>query len=202
MTQPGCYGLVVCFEPSSAFCNGCTEMAACGEIVQARRARLAAVVNTSKLRVTRGTPETPVRSAVVPTRTLPMPDPEPDMETPVSDTPKTGSLPKLREVGQLTKKALELKESLEKLGCDAPAMLRAGRMPLEGYDKLSYFKIACQLYLTEGCLDRTKYRDTLRRQLGWSDSTANSHMAIIASYMVGMGLLAPFSPDRYIRVAA
>ena len=101
-----------------------------------------------------------------------------------------GSSPKKYDVGQMSKKARQLDESLKRLKIDAVGKLKAGHNPMEGVDRLTFFKLACDLLLADGYLDREKLRSTYTEKLGWDTKTASSHLSIIASYMVAQGILA------------
>lgn len=116
-------------------------------------------------------------------------------------TVKLGAAPKNYAVGEMSKKARELALSLAKLGCDAPTLLRAGRMPIPDYERLTYFKMACAMLLADKCLNREKLRDEYMDKLGWTSETANSHLSILASYFMGSGVLA-LDGTTYLKVVS
>jgi hypothetical protein len=104
-------------------------------------------------------------------------------------------------VTELSKKAQELQISLERFGYgNTPALLKSGVMPLQGVTRLKYFRLACESLLADGYLDRQKLKERYVRELGWNDQTASSHLSIVASYMVGNGVLVQ-DGDKYIRKA-
>jgi hypothetical protein len=111
-----------------------------------------------------------------------------------------GSAPKRYEPGEMSKKARQLDESLRRLGINAPDLLRAGKNPMENIDRLAFFKLACNLLVEEGALDREKLRQAYQTKLGWDAKTAASHLSIISSYMAAQGILA-VDGKTLIRVA-
>jgi hypothetical protein len=118
-----------------------------------------------------------------------------------AEVPKRGgSEPKRYAAGEMSKKARQLDESLKRLNINAVESLKAGRNPMEGFDRLSFFKIACDLLLADGALDRAKLHKAYTDNLGWDSKTAASHLSIIASYMVATGILA-VDGKMLIRVA-
>lgn len=113
-----------------------------------------------------------------------------------------GPVVKHYEPGEMSEKAKQLDEQLRKAGVDAPALLKAGKNPMAALDRPRYFKIACNLLLQEGCLNRDTLRSTLMKDLVWSAMSANSHISIIASYLMATGVVALSDDGKtYVRVA-
>lgn len=194
LDKPGCFGFVVCYEPDSEFCTGCPHEQACSGVVVARRAALEKLLAGGVAGAPKGPPKRAdvlvKRVAVATPVPSPVESPEITMEESEAKPKRGGSAPKRYDVGQMSKKARQLDESLKRLNIDAVEKLKAGHNPMDGVDRLTFFKLACELLLADGYLDRDKLRKAYTDKLGWDTKTASSHLSIIASYMVAQGILA------------
>jgi hypothetical protein len=194
LEKPGCFGFVVCYEPDSEFCAGCAHSQACAGIVAARRTALEKLLAGGVAGAPKGPPKRAdahvKRVAVIAPVASPVESPEITMEETELKPKRGGSAPKRYDAGEMSKKARQLDESLKRLEIDAVAKLKAGHNPMDGVDRLTFFKLACELLLADGYLDREKLRKAYTEKLGWDIKTASSHLSIIASYMVAQGILA------------
>lgn len=194
LETPGCFGFVVCYEPGSDFCSGCAHEQACSGVVVARRTSLEKLLAGGVAGAPKGTPKRAdaLIKPVAETTHVPLAieSPEIVMEETENTSKRGGSAPKRYEIGEMSKKARQLDESLKRLKIDALGKLKAGHNPMEGVDRLTFFKLACDLLLADGYLDREKLRGVYTTKLGWDIKTASSHLSIIASYMVAQGILA------------
>lgn len=202
LEQPGCFGFVVCYEPDGDFCAACNLKGQCAEVVAERRTALEKLLAGGVLPLRRGPlkrAEKPVTDAP---KTEPEPTPKPKEELPVTEEKKTrgGSAPKRYSPGEFSKKAAQLDESLTKLKIDVVGALRQGRNPMDGIERLTYFKIACNALLQDRTLNRKRVVTDFHHYLGWNERTAASHLSIVANYFVAKGILA-VDGDEYIWVA-
>lgn len=202
LEQPGCFGFVVCYEPESEFCSGCPYQAQCSQVVLARRKALESLLAGRVAGAPRGTLKSPLSAIETAVRIEPKVTETPKKETVVEEKTETkrGSLPKRYAPGEMSKKAKALDESLKRLGVDAPALLKAGKNPLAGVERLTFFRMACEQLLTDKALDRNKLRDAYMEKLGWDVKTANSHLSIVGSYLSAHEIVA-IDGKTYVRVA-
>lgn len=164
MEAPGCFGHITTYSPTLGVCRACAHNSACAGSVQNR------VETLKKLNQYPDIPETlPASTATVKERL-----PQVDMATSVATEPSR----------IMTKKAQEIASSLGRRGIDLSMAVAGGYNPV---DTPRFVKHAFDLLLIEG-YNKRKLKEGFKLKFGWTEATAASHVGMVTSLFVGLGI--------------
>lgn len=164
MEAPGCFGHITTHSPKLKVCRACSHETACAESVQNR------VKTLKKLNQYPDIPES------VPG--LKTPEKKPDAKVEMTTT----AIPPATRI--MTKKAKEVHNSLSKRGIDLRMALVGGYNPVE---TPRFVKHAFDLLLAAG-YNKRMLKEAYKVKFGWSEATAASHVGMVTSLFVGVGV--------------
>lgn len=165
MDKPGCFGHIATYDPKVMVCGVCEYNAACAESVQNR------IETLKRLHQYPDIPET------LPARTEVLRERLPKVEMTVMSDLEAPT-------GTMTKKAKEIARGLAKRGIDLNMAVLGGYNPV---DTPRFVKHAVDFLLTEG-INKRQLKEYYKKTFDWTEATAASHVGIVASLFVGLGV--------------
>lgn len=203
--HPGCFGHATTHDPQDETCSACSFNGACSERALASRQRLERLLayrsdyaDAPKLEARerasdvrrKAARESEVLDASESTETVCKQESR-ALESAVADAPAPSIWPETSVsayfISGMSKKATELHERLVRKGIDLKKALYENHMIPDVIP--AFVARACEALVRTKKLDKSTLAGVYRDELGWSIGTASSHVSIIWSLFVGIGLM-------------
>lgn len=166
--MPGCFGSPLCYSETRTPCSVCIHASECGVAAEARASRLK---ERYHLDAYMGQPDLKQRRREV-------------------------KAPAALNAPVVNKKSKELIDTLSRRGIDLPRAIEMGINPFDTQPP-QYMRIACGALMAGG-FDRAGLRSRYVSELGWTDTSASSHVGIATGVLVALGV-AQAAGDRMVR---
>lgn len=163
IAKPGCYSSPLCFDATTTPCSVCNWRHDCGP---------ASIKVSDQLRERFGIDKVGARKAA--------PARKPIMVAPATVKPVTivdGSLPK---------KAMDLIQSMQRMGVDLADAVKNNRNPF--LTRPPAYMRTLVARLLDGGFTRREAKDLLMKVHGWTEPTASSHMSFAVAAMISLGV--------------
>jgi len=188
---PRCFQTAFAYGEKNAVCLACPCVAECAPVAMQKRAEILRDVGaklTAKRNETASEPIGDAQQEEIIVKPDPIEPTSAQVEKPtVTKAPKVAKPAGLPAIEGVSKKGMELIRAINKVTPNLRKDIKAGRNPFENA-KPGFMKVVC-LMLLAGDFHKKQLFAAFKEQLGWTDGSASSHVAMVASALPALGFV-------------